>query len=120
MVYEISSIRTKKHDDRTTVLSKLEDKYNYDGITYPVSYEDIEKFEDVNKVCIFVYYINEDNEIHKEKNGHVDYYNKDLIYLLRIENEDHSHFVYIKHISRLLNLSTQKDDCNKRLLKISI
>jgi hypothetical protein len=27
----------KKHDDRVTVLSKLEDKYNYDGISFPVS-----------------------------------------------------------------------------------
>ena len=65
-------------------------------------------------MCIFVYYINEENEIHKERNGNAKHYNKDLIYLLRIENEERSHFVYIKHISRLLSMSTQKDDCNKR------
>jgi hypothetical protein len=104
----------QKHDDRTSVLSKLEDKYNYDGLTFPVSYDDITKFEDNNKVCIFVYYINDQSEIHKERNGNVDYYNKDLVYLLRVENDTHSHFVYIKHISKLLNLSTHKDDCNKR------
>ena len=104
----------QKHDDRTTVLSKLEDKYNYDGITYPVDYDGITKFENNNNVCIFVYYINENNNIIKERNGNVDYYNKDLIYLLRIQNEENSHFVYIKHISRLLNLSTNKGDDNKR------
>lgn len=104
----------QKHDDRITILSKLEDKYNYEGLSYPAGYDDISKFEDNNNVCIFIYYINENNEIIKERTGNANYYNKDLIYLLRIENESHSHFVYIKHISRLLNLSTQKDDNNKR------
>ena len=35
----------------------------------------------------------------------------DVIYLLRIEEENQSHYVYIKHIERLLNLNsyTRKD-----------
>lgn len=85
----------KKHDDRVTVLSKLEDKYNYEGLKYPVGYDDITKFENNNGVCIFVYSINEDEEIVKERSGNIKYYNKDLVYLLRIESANHSHFVYI-------------------------
>ena len=63
----------QKNDDRLSVLSKIEDKYSYDDLRYPVGYDDITKFEDNNKVCIFVYYINEENEIIKERNGNVNY-----------------------------------------------
>jgi len=93
---------------------KVEDKYNYDDLTYPVSYDDITKFENNNECCIFIYYINDENNIIKERDGNYEHYNKNLIYLLRVENDSHSHFVYIKNISRLLNLSTHVDDCNKR------
>ena len=49
----------KKHDDRVTVLSKLEDKYKYDNISFPVSYDDVKKFEINNECCIFIYYVND-------------------------------------------------------------
>ena len=38
----------------------------------------------------------------------------DVIYLLRIDNEEKSHYLYIKHLSRLFNLSRHvsiKKDC---------
>ena len=37
-----------------------------------------------------------------------------MIYLLRREHETTSHYVYIKHISRLLNLATHVEDKDKR------
>jgi hypothetical protein len=85
----------KKHDDRVTVLSKLEDKYNYDGISFPVSYDDVKQFEINNECCIFIYRINEDGGITKERDGNFKYYGKDLIYLLRIEDGKKSHYIYI-------------------------
>ena len=53
--------------------------------------------------------------------GNPDYFVNDNINLLRItNNEDNSHYVYIKHVSRLFNLSSTKKDtdnycpyCNK-------
>jgi hypothetical protein len=104
----------KKHDDRVTVLKKLEDKYNYDGISFPVSYDDVKKFEINNSCCIFIYYVSEDGKIIKERDGNFTYYGKYLIYLLRIEDGDKSHFVYIKNISRLLNLTNNSDHKDRR------
>jgi hypothetical protein len=40
------------------------------------------------KLCIFVYYIDENNQIVKERDGNPNYFAKDVIYLLRIENEE--------------------------------
>ena len=45
----------KKHDDRITVLKKIEDKYNWTGLSFPVSFDDITLFEDLNNICINVY-----------------------------------------------------------------
>ena len=104
----------KKHDDRVTVLSKLEDRYNYEGISFPVSYDDIKKFEINNECCIFIYRINDEGGITKERDGNFKYYGKDLIYLLRLEDGNKSHYIYIKNISRLLNLIKNSDDKERR------
>ena len=63
----------------------------------------------------------EDLVIVRDFLGNPDYFLNDNINLLRItDNEDNSHYVYIKHISRLFNLSATKKDtdnycpyCNK-------
>ena len=40
-----------------------------------------------------------------EKMGNPDYVSNDVVYLLRIEDEETSHYVYIKHLSRFINLN---------------
>ena len=100
-----------KHDDRTTVLSKQEDKYNYDGISYPTTYDDINNFQDNNEICIFVYTIDENDDIVCDSAGNTEYIMNDLIYLLRVEDKDQSHDIYVKHIDRILN--THKLTCHK-------
>ena len=56
--------RNKKNSDRITVLRKVQDKYDYsDILTYPVTFEDIEKFENTNKICIYVYEICDGGDI---------------------------------------------------------
>ena len=97
--------KKEKHDDRITVLRQLDDKYDYSNMQYPASHEDINVFEENNKVSIFVYNIDEDNSIREEYRGNVNHISNDIIYLLRIEQEDQSHYVYIKHIQRLLHLN---------------
>ena len=97
-----------KHSDRISVLKQLEDKFNYDNVKFPAGYNDIKQFEENNKVCIFVYTLSTDNEIIRDYVGNPDYIMNDNINLLRIEDEDKSHYIYIKHLSRLINLNAHK------------
>ena len=90
------------HGERTTVLEKIADNYIY-NISYPTTFEDINKFEIYNHISVFVYYINDDNSIRTEKRGNPDYVLNDVIYLLRVENDDNAHYIYIKHLERLFN-----------------
>jgi len=47
--------KQQKHDDRISVLKKVDDKFNYDGISCPTSFDDIPHFEEQNQVSTFVY-----------------------------------------------------------------
>ena len=116
MVYEISSDKPSfKNDDRISVLNKVEDKYNYDNVNMPASYDDVKIFEDNNKVCVNIYVIGEHDTIILDYMGNIEHIKNNIIYLLRIEYEDQSHYVYVKHIQRLLNLNsyTKPDVCKE-------
>jgi hypothetical protein len=41
-----------KHCDRISVLKKVEDKYNWEGVNFPATLEDVQTFENNNKVCV--------------------------------------------------------------------
>ena len=109
-----------KNSDRLSVLKKVEDKYNYDNMQFPTSYNDIKTFEENNKVCVMVYTTTTEKCIENEEEkhelviirdflGNPYYFLNDNINLFRItDNEDNSHYVYIKHVSRLFNLSSTK------------
>ena len=88
----------KKNDHRLTVLKKVVDKYDYSDMSFPASYEDIEKFEEINQVCIFVYELDDTAQktFRKSKQGNIDYLQKDCIYLLLIEHEEHRAFYEYK------------------------
>ena len=107
-----------KNSDRVSALKKITDKYNYDGIVFLVHYASIETFEELNKVCIFVYELDEESKIRLSKAGKIEYLTNDLVYLLRIDNEEKSHYIYIKKISHFFNLSTQKGDKDKTFCPI--
>ena len=47
-----------KNDHRLTVLAKVNDRFNYEGVSYPASYDDIKTFEVNNSIAIFVYALN--------------------------------------------------------------
>ena len=91
-----------KNDHNITILNKIDDKYNYDDIEYPVNFDDIKQFEKNNEVCINVYGISDEKTIILEYMGDIHYIKNDIIYLLRISDDGNSHSVYIKQISRLL------------------
>ena len=85
-----------KNASRICKLKKVDDKYNYEEIEYPTSYDDIYRFEELNKVCIYVFTLTENNDIIKDKEGTTNYTHNELIYLLRIEEDDNSHYIYNK------------------------
>jgi len=55
--------KKEKNDHRVTSLNNIKDKYNYGEMEFPAGYDSIYKFEDLNKVCIYIYTIGDDNEI---------------------------------------------------------
>ena len=102
MVYEISPSREDSTRGKDNSIEKITDNYIY-NISHPTTCEDISKFEIDNQVSVFVYYINDDDSIRTEKRGNPDYILNDVIYLLRVENDDNAHYIYIKHLERLFN-----------------
>ncbi|MFM7978754.1 MAG: hypothetical protein ACKPKO_05510, partial [Candidatus Fonsibacter sp.] len=56
-----------------------------------------------NEVCIFVYEI-DDDKIVKSREGNTEYLLKDLVYLLRVEDGDKAHYIYIKNVAHFFNL----------------
>ena len=92
---------SKGHSDaRTIVIQKINDKYDHSGFEYPVSLEGIAHFEDLNKVCAHVYEIDEDtDDIIDCKTGNARYINN-VIYLLRVEDDEKAHYIYIKNIGK--------------------
>ena len=56
-------------DSRFSKLKKVADKYNYDGMEFPASYEAISAFEDNNRVCIFIYELDSDEQIRLGQRG---------------------------------------------------
>ena len=61
-----------KNDIRLANLLRIIDAYNYEGIEYPTSYEDIYTSEKINEICIYVYEIHNDKVI-KAKEGLAEY-----------------------------------------------
>jgi hypothetical protein len=80
---------------------QLKNKYNFRGISYPVSLNDIKKFEKQNPaVSVNVFGLDERNNVYplqitkEEKLDHTD--------LLLIKSDEISHYVYIKQFNTLV------------------
>ena len=87
---------TKNSAQNISALKKVVDKYDYSDMSFPTSYEDIENFEEISQVCIFIYELDGAGQktFRKSKQGNTDYLQKGCIYLLLIENEDRTHYTY--------------------------
>ena len=88
---------------------KIEDGLGFDGINFPANNNDIDKFEELNHdVSVNVFEVDEEQEQivigrklkNKDAKCHID--------LLRIDEDDISHYVYVKDCSRLLNSQKSK------------
>ena len=83
---------------------KKEDCWKFDGVTEPANNNDTDKFEELNhNVSVNVFEVDDEQEQivigrklkNKDAKCHID--------LLRIDQDDISHHVYVKDCSRLLN-----------------
>ena len=106
MVHAIPPIRPK-HDHRITVLAKVDDKYDWSGITFPVSVDQIETFEENNKVTMNIWETGEDEKTYLTRQGNVLHCQNGMVNLLLIENEEgQAHYIYIKKLERMLHTGT--------------
>ena len=108
-VYKVYEV---KHPYRVSSYKKLEDTLNWDNVNFPSSNIDIDTFEENNegKVAINVYYI--DDEEGKEsillarKTKVLNATHQ--INLLKLEDDNKNHYVYIKNYDRLIGSQTNK------------
>ena len=104
-----------KHSDRITVLNKIEDKYNWDNVNFPATFDDITTFETNNKICVNIFgHCAEKNEINPCRLGHIPYIKNGNINLLLIKDEhDNGHYLYIKKLENLLHTTTAANYKNR-------
>ena len=95
---------------RVTVYKPYMNKLKFDGIEFPVKIDDVSKFEAMNEIPINVFGL-DDNE--KVTILHANTYKceKKIINLLLIENDDKSHYVYVKNHNALLG----QNKCNNHI-----
>ena len=82
---------------------KIESDLVFDGLSFPANKNDIDIFEENNKpISVSVYEIDDNEQIvisrklkNKDSSFHFD--------LLRVDDEDCSHYAYIKSLSRRIN-----------------
>ena len=102
-------IYEKSHSENFYHYKKIEDCLNFDGVTFPANNNDIDKFEELNhNVSVNVFEVDDEQEQivigrklkNKDAKCHID--------SLRIDEDDISHYVYVKDCSRLLNSQKSK------------
>ena len=102
-------IYEKSHPENIYHYKKIEDGLGFDGISFPANNNDVDKFEELNhNVSVNVFEVDDEQEQivigrklkNKDAKCHVD--------LLRIDEDDSKHYVYVKDCSRLLNSQKSK------------
>ena len=99
MVYVYISNWERQPFDCISVLKEITDKYKYEDMVCPATYNSIDVFAERNQVCVFIYAMDpETNDTSLSKPGKSTFLNNDLVYRLRIDSEEQSHYIYIKSI----------------------
>ena len=91
----------KKPDRVTKILVEQSKKYNWDGISFPTPLSEIVRFEKNNSVSINVMGNNGDGRIYPLRRSNYKFDTKIELMLIMDEEED-SHYVVVKNMSRLL------------------
>ena len=109
----------KNNPQRIYNLTKYEENYNTNMLTYPVSIDDIEEFEKKNNIPINVYQYKKDDRLNVLYFHKISSHNN-IIDLLLIKDEEKSHYVFIKNLNSLWKTTTNSRNlCNKCLQSFS-
>ena len=101
-------IYEKSHSEKFYHYKKIEDGLDFDGKKIPANNDDIDKFELSQNVSVNMLEVDEEQE---QRVISRKLQNKDAkchVGLLRIDEDDSSHYVYVKDCSRLLNSQKSK------------
>lgn len=118
IMYGLYNNEIAKNPQEMYHYKRLENKYpnkpDFSKLLFPVSLEDIKKFCKQNPdISINVYNLSERKEIKPLQTCIQDEKRKYHINLLLIENEDKSHYIYIKNLSRLISSQLNKKEHEK-------
>lgn len=108
-----------ENSDRVSKYKNHENKLKFDGIDFPTPINQISKFEQQNDLAINVYYIKEINKKQTKSSVQplkISKYIKDnnnVINLLFLEQNNNSHYCWIKNFSGLLSSQVNKDGHKK-------
>ena len=78
-------------------MNQIEDKYSFEVIAFPVNYKDIDILQRFNQICVMAYGLDDVEIVVLSKQGDYEYILMDIVYLLRVEIEEISHYVEIKN-----------------------
>jgi hypothetical protein len=109
MLYHKYKDQIKDNPERLYHYKKIEENetinkvsnYDFTNIKFPVDTEDVFKFCKQNNISINIYYVDKRNIIPYQTCAR-DEKKDDHINLLLIQDEENSHYVYIKNLSRLV------------------
>jgi hypothetical protein len=113
----ISKEYEKDHPDRLSHYKNLDDKLNWTNVNFPSSNIDIDTFEENNdgKIAVNVYFLNPEDDkqsillYRKTKVKRATH----QISLLKLEDGDDYHYVYIKDYDKLIGSQTNKHNEKK-------
>ena len=104
---------TKDHPERIDKkLKEKENTLNMEGIEYPVSLKDIDKFEKQNTSIFITVFGYEDKSVYLLRNSENTNREHNVILLL-IKEEEVNHYCLVKNLSRLLSSQVSKHDGKK-------
>jgi len=96
----------KSNPERINNLRLFENKINWSMLKYPVNNDMINNFEKANDIPINIYELDINNDDVKIIYNHKIISNNKIINLLLIENDNNSHYVYIKSLGALIRNGT--------------
>ena len=74
-------------------MNKIEDKYSYEVIAFPLNYKDIDILQRFNQICGMAYGLDDVEIVVLSKQGDYEYILIDIVYLLMVEIDEISHYV---------------------------
>jgi len=101
----------ENHTERTSSYPYYKTVLNFENIEFPVTLNQIKKFELLNGISINVYTIEDKNIVPIRLTEHKKDKHVNLLYIQ--ESQDIGHFVWIKNLSRLVTLQLSKHNGKK-------